>query len=204
MNLLMLASGDARYPRQLQRRLGEEAPKQIAMLGNPDILTLAKTAFFCSARCPGSVILAAHDQAASWRDAGRCVIGGFHSPIEKECLEILLRGKQPIIICPARGIDGMRVPGNLKEPLAEHKLLVLSAFARSQIRLFVMVRETLGIMTIQDVGRRRYSARSRCVRPPERPQKAFTSLLDRCAIGTRRSRFPTARFTRSWMVTKKA
>jgi predicted Rossmann fold nucleotide-binding protein DprA/Smf involved in DNA uptake len=135
MNLLMVAAGDAQYPTQLQRMLGEEAPKQIAMLGNPKILTLPKTAFFCSARCPGSVILAAHHQAASWRDAGECVIGGFHSPIEKECLEILLRGRQPIIICPARGIEGMRVPRGWNEPLGENRLLLLSGFGRSQKRI---------------------------------------------------------------------
>ena len=31
-----------------------------------------------------------------WRDEGRCIISGFHSPIEKECLLILLRGNQPV------------------------------------------------------------------------------------------------------------
>jgi hypothetical protein len=60
-------------------------------------------ALFCSARCPGRAILAAHDQAALWRDEGRCVVGGFHSPVEEECLRILLRGRQPVIVCPARG-----------------------------------------------------------------------------------------------------
>jgi hypothetical protein len=62
------------------------------------------------------------------------VIGGFHSPIEKECLEILLRGKQPIIISLARGIEGMRAPRGWNHLLAENRLLVLSAFARSQRR----------------------------------------------------------------------
>jgi len=33
------------------------------------------------------------------------VISGFHTPAEKECLRILLRGAQPIIICPARSIE---------------------------------------------------------------------------------------------------
>jgi hypothetical protein len=134
MNVVVLAAADGRYPVHLQQRLGEESPKQIAMLGNPDILALPKTAFFCSARCPGAVILAAHDQAASWRDAGQCVIGGFHSPIEKECLKILLRGTQPIIICPARGIENMRTPRGWSGPITEGNLLVLSSFGGSQKR----------------------------------------------------------------------
>src|SRR3974377_1055232 len=94
--------GENGYPVALLDRMGSEAPRQLSALGNLDLLQLPKTALFCSAKCPGSAILAAYDQAASWRDSGRCVISGFHSPIEKECLRILLRGSQPIIICPGR------------------------------------------------------------------------------------------------------
>lgn len=43
------------------------------------------------------------------RDAGVTVIGEFHSPMEKECLNILLRGSQPIIVCPARSLENMRI-----------------------------------------------------------------------------------------------
>jgi len=54
-------------------------------------------------------MLRSYDQAARWRDAGRCIIGGFYSPVEKECFRILLHGSQPIIICPARALP-KRVP----------------------------------------------------------------------------------------------
>jgi predicted Rossmann fold nucleotide-binding protein DprA/Smf involved in DNA uptake len=90
-----ILSTDARYPQRLQKRLVKQAPRQLTALGNLDLLALPKTALFCSARTPGQVILSAHDQAARWRDEGHCVIGGFHSPLEKDCLRILLRGRQP-------------------------------------------------------------------------------------------------------------
>ena len=77
---------------------------------------------------------AAYDQAARWRDAGRCVISGFHSPMEEECLRILLRGPQPLIICPARGLERMRIPREWKESLRRGRLLVLSAFGLSDKR----------------------------------------------------------------------
>ena len=80
--------GENRYPVALMDRMGEEAPRQLTALGNSDLVRLPMIALFCSAKCPGSAILAAYDQAASWRDSGRCVISGFHSPIEKECLRI--------------------------------------------------------------------------------------------------------------------
>ena len=61
-------------------------------------------------------------------DAGVPVIGGFHSPMEKECLELLLRGTRAVVICPARGIERLRPPAAWRTPLAEARLLVLSPF----------------------------------------------------------------------------
>lgn len=62
------------------------------------------------------------------RDAGVAVIGGFQTPIEKECLRLLLRGNQSLVICPARGIDNMRVPRDWRGRLEDGKILVLSPF----------------------------------------------------------------------------
>lgn len=113
---------------RLRERLGADTPPALNALGNLDLLALPKTALFCSARCPGHVILPTYDQAAQWRDAGRCIISGFHSPVEKECLAILLRGSSPVIICPARALP-QRIPTQWQQPLAAGRLLVLSGFA---------------------------------------------------------------------------
>src|SRR3990172_9448929 len=134
MTVLTLTDTNARYPARLRERLGDSAPPKLTVLGNLDLLAQPKTALFCSARCPGQVILAAHDQAARWRDEGRCVISGFHSPIEKECLRILLRGRQPVILCLARGLDGMRLPADWRKPLADNRLLILSRFPACERR----------------------------------------------------------------------
>ena len=48
--------------------------------------------------------------------------------MEQECLTILLRGSQPIIVCPARSLQGMRVPAEYNQPLDQGRLLLLSAF----------------------------------------------------------------------------
>jgi predicted Rossmann fold nucleotide-binding protein DprA/Smf involved in DNA uptake len=57
------------------------------------------------------------------------VIGGFHSPMEQECLRILLRGTQPMIVCPARGLHGMWIPSEHKLALEGGRLLYLSQFS---------------------------------------------------------------------------
>ncbi len=134
MTPVILNASDAGFPARLRERLGSDAPAQIFALGNLGLLALPKTALFCSARCPGDAILRAYDQAARWRDAGRCVISGFHSPVEKECLRILLRGTQSIIICPARS-SPQRAPAEWKKPLANGRLLILSCFTESERRV---------------------------------------------------------------------
>ncbi len=134
MKPIALNAADASYPERLREGLGGDAPAQVFALGNLDLLALPKTALFCSARCPGAAILRAYDQAARWREAGRCVISGFHSPVEKECLRILLRGSQPIIICPARTLP-KRVPSDWQKPLADGQLLILSFFRPTDRRV---------------------------------------------------------------------
>ena len=129
-----ISRADFSYPARLRDRLGEDAPPELTALGNLELLARHKTALFCSARCPGKAILTTYDQAAKWRDSGSCVISGFHSPVEKECLQILLRGTQPIIICPARSLP-QRVPPELEKPLASGRLLILSAFAARENRV---------------------------------------------------------------------
>jgi predicted Rossmann fold nucleotide-binding protein DprA/Smf involved in DNA uptake len=130
-----VSPADGQWPQSLTLKLEKSAPQTLYTIGSIALLATYKTALFCSARCPGDVILSTHEQSARWRDEGRCVIGGFHAPLEKECLRILLRGRQPIIICLARGLEGMRPPKDWKEPLASDRLLVLSQFAASERRV---------------------------------------------------------------------
>ena len=123
--LATIALADAQGPTRLRERLGHAAPCELSTLGNMALLVLPKTALFCSARCPGSAILRAYDQAAQWRDAGRCIISGFHSPVQQECLHILLRGTPPVIICPARTLP-KHIPAEWQRPLDAGRLLILT------------------------------------------------------------------------------
>jgi predicted Rossmann fold nucleotide-binding protein DprA/Smf involved in DNA uptake len=129
MDPVHIHKNDSCYPSRLPQMLGERAPNYITALGNLDILRREMTGLFCSVKCPGNVILLVYDLAREWQRTEVTVISGFHSPIEKECLALLLRGAQPIVICPARSIEGMRVPAVWKRPIADGRLLVLSPFA---------------------------------------------------------------------------
>lgn len=73
----------------------------------------ASIAFFCSQSCPGDVILRAQDWANA-RDAhSPPVVGGFHTPVERDVLRILLRGNAPVTIVLARTVTGWRPPAPL-------------------------------------------------------------------------------------------
>ena len=100
----------------------------IQTIGDAAILDRSKVALFCSVKCPGKLILDTYDLTKRFRDEGVTVISGFHSPMEKECLTLLLRGEQPIIICPARGLEKMRLPADWKKAVAAGRLLLLSPF----------------------------------------------------------------------------
>jgi len=130
MNPTVLRSTDASYPVRLRERLGEHAPSTLSALGNLGSLSQPRTALFCSVRCPGDAILGAYDAARKIRDEGVTVVSGFHSPVEKECLRILLRGKQPIIMCLARSMMKIRIPTEWRPALDSGRLLLLSPFEK--------------------------------------------------------------------------
>ena len=117
------------FPATLCHGALEGSCSRIWAIGNLDILKTRLVGFFCSTKCPGSVIVQIYDLARALRDAGISVISGFHAPMERECLDLLLRGTQPVVICPARNIERMRLPTAWRTPIAEGHLLILSPFS---------------------------------------------------------------------------
>jgi predicted Rossmann fold nucleotide-binding protein DprA/Smf involved in DNA uptake len=134
-NTAVLKPSAAAWPRSLTTRLGESAPSMLHLIGPAELLAGWKVALFCSARTPGAAILRAHDAARRMRDEDVTVISGFHSPIERECLKILLRGKQPIIICPGRAIETMRIPADCRAAFNAGRVLFLAPFTEQLRRV---------------------------------------------------------------------
>ena len=100
----------------------------VTVKGNLQVLDRPLVGFFCSVRCPGDVILKTYDLARALRETDVTIVGGFQSPMEKECLDLLVCGSASVVVCPARGLGRMRIPKNWKQPLAEGRLLILSFF----------------------------------------------------------------------------
>jgi len=153
MDTVCIRQDELHLPHTLVRYFGRGAPEVLCGCGNLDVLQDGMLAMFCSVRCPGESILKTYDLARSLRDAGVTVISGFHSPMEKECLRILLRGTQPIVICPARSIANMRIKPELKEAFEQGRILFLSPFAEKHRRVTAALAQqrNLFVAAIADV-----------------------------------------------------
>lgn len=99
-------------------------------VGDPAILDRPKVALFCSVKCPGKLILDTYDLAKRLRDEGVTVISGFHSPMEQECLRILLRSSSPVIWALARGLYRQipSKPVDCRNAVAEGRLIMVTPF----------------------------------------------------------------------------
>ena len=100
----------------------------LLIIGDPRLLTLPWLALYCSSKCPGSLILKAYDLSIALQKASVPVASGFHSPIEEDTLKIAMRGEQQVLISPARGLEGMRIPSECRKPLEDGRLLYASIF----------------------------------------------------------------------------
>lgn len=101
--------------------------------GNIELLQLPKTAFLSSRNISPSSVMACYDWATQQRSAGRCVISGFHSSLEKDVLHFLLKGTQPVIMVLGRSLY-KKLPEELIKPLEENRLLIVSVVSQSTNR----------------------------------------------------------------------
>lgn len=128
LNIQTVTRQSVGYPSKLRERLGESAPETLYVLGSSEILRQPMVALICSVKCPGSVVIQTFDAIREMRDAGIVVIGGFLSPMEKECLDFLLRGKQPVVMSPSKGLERLRLSKNERKVIDEGRLTVVSIF----------------------------------------------------------------------------
>lgn len=98
-------------------------------------LDSAPIAFFCSRSCPGDIILKAQDWANARGAESAPVIGGFHTPVERDVLRILLRGDAPVIIVLARAVQGYRASTAIKAAIGAGVARIASPFPPTNTRI---------------------------------------------------------------------
>jgi len=129
-----LSQEQSEYPATLTQWLGRDAPVQLFYIGNIEVLKQPLLGLFSSVKCPANLIIKAHDLAHKLVEAGTPIISGFHSPVEKEMLSVLLRGHGPLVLCPARVLGKIHLSKIQQQALEENRLLLISIFADGVIR----------------------------------------------------------------------
>ena len=93
--------------------------------GNKDLLGRELVAFFASRKATPHDTQLALQWAADICQTDKVVISGFHSPLEKEVLRVLIEHKHPVIIALGRALY-KRIPSNLQQAFDEGRLLFVS------------------------------------------------------------------------------
>jgi predicted Rossmann fold nucleotide-binding protein DprA/Smf involved in DNA uptake len=115
------------FPRERLSCLNEKIPGEIRARGSVSLHKQKTVGLICSAKAPASIFLAIHDLAQQWRRSSQVILSGFHSPVEQEAFEILLREPGRSIYCPARGLPKRLQPA-WRAALEQGRLAMLSPF----------------------------------------------------------------------------
>jgi predicted Rossmann fold nucleotide-binding protein DprA/Smf involved in DNA uptake len=125
--------GTPQYPGRLSAFLGDRAPATLRAAGNLDVLAKldsgqsSSLAIAASVASPSSITQPALDLLRSAFRADVVFIGGFHSPLERACLELLVKERERTIICPARTLIGSKIPSTWRRAMHDGRLLLFSA-----------------------------------------------------------------------------
>jgi len=132
--------GMPQFPERLVEFLGDRAPLSLGTAGSTELVCVVDSgqsrcvALAASVESPASAAEATANLVRQLAEAGAVFVGGFHSPLERLCLDHLAAAGRPAIVCLGRTLMGLRIPNGWLRPLREGKLLLVSACGPSQKR----------------------------------------------------------------------
>ncbi len=104
----------------------------VAGVGGRGLLEGQLTAFFASRQCPGTAILAATDWALLQARTRCTVIGGFHSPLERSVLRLLMEAGSSVVVVLARPVAEASLNSSWRSAIDSGRMAIISSSARAQ------------------------------------------------------------------------
>jgi len=132
--------GMPHYPGRFVARLGDRAPVGLFIAGSSELVGSLDSGHFpsvalaVSINSPASVIEITLALVQELARAGVVFVGGFHSPIERRCLDAITVAGGRAAVCLARTLSELRIPRSWQLPLKEDKLALVSVCAPAQKR----------------------------------------------------------------------
>lgn len=126
LSLRAVCRGEPGYPGKLTTRLGSSAPEVLHLIGDHRLLDQAPVAWLASAQLPVDLILPTLALANRVPGDGAAIVSGFHSPGERDSLDLFMARGRPVLIWMARGLENARVPREWVSAVRAGRLLVVS------------------------------------------------------------------------------
>lgn len=150
MKLILLAHTDvsqntvyrgmSQFPGRIVEMLGDQSPGSLSVAGSLELLTTVDSGQEPSVGLAASVDTSAtileetHRVIRALAGSGALFVGGFHSPLERRCLDQMVAEQSPAVVCLGRALADLRIPIAWLQPLREGKLVLVSACGPSQRR----------------------------------------------------------------------
>lgn len=140
INLTTTHRGLPSYPDRLAAFLGDQAPPTLWMAGRSELLERINSGadpslgLLASVGSPLRLLDSVLTLIGKLGGLNCTFVGGFHSRVERSCLDLLLKQDRRAIVCLARTLIAAKVPPHWQRPLAEGKLLILSFLSGAQRR----------------------------------------------------------------------
>jgi predicted Rossmann fold nucleotide-binding protein DprA/Smf involved in DNA uptake len=118
-------------PPKVRQRLGHaglDGVIHFSGVGRADLLERPLLALLASFDCSEQMVSQAIDLTPGWIEAGKVVISGFHSRLEKQVMNSFLRRRSPVVKVLDRGLSCYRPRPNEAEALAQGRMLIITAF----------------------------------------------------------------------------
>lgn len=126
MKYRYLFPGMPDYPSRLQDAWTAQLPV-LTVSGRTELLGQPIVGLLSSSEIPPDLILPAFDLAVALKHAPVAIAGGFQGEAERILLSVLLGGSGPLIVCPARSLDGMTATDRAAERMAAGTMAYVSA-----------------------------------------------------------------------------
>lgn len=124
-------------PPNIAQRVPVDTAAYLLGVGNAALLAEPLLGFIASRQCPGHTLIETLERVPEWTRNNRILVSGFHSPLEQQVLRSLLRRQGRAVKVLARCFNdktGYRPNAEEHEPLAQGRLLILSAFPLNATR----------------------------------------------------------------------